>query len=82
MSSFPCNFLGKIGLIIGWCPLGLAHPLWEILDPTLEVAKINFLLLPLDRYLFNVVSGDRYLSRGSKQNELSITITGNVTVHR
>ena len=29
--------------------------------------------------MFSVVSGNRYLPRGSKENILSITITGNVT---
>ena len=33
----------------------------------------------LDRYLFKVVSGNRYLPRG-KENILSITITMNVTM--
>ena len=46
-----------------------------------EVAKIEFLLL-LYRYLFSVVSGDRYLPRGSKENVLSVTISRNVTVSR
>ena len=35
-------------------------------------SKINFLLLPLDRFLFNVVSGDRYLCN----------ITGNAIVSK
>ena len=47
-----------------------------------EVAKMNFLLLCLDRYAFSVVIGYRYLPRGSKENVLSITITGNVTMSR
>ena len=47
-----------------------------------EVAKIKFLLLPLDRYLFTVVSGDRYPPRGSKENVLSVTIIENMTVSR
>ena len=45
-----------------------------------EVIKMNFLPLCLDRYLFSVVSGNRYLFRGSKENVLSITITGNITM--
>ena len=44
-----------------------------------KVTKMKFLLLCLDRYLFNVVSGNIYLPRCSKENVLSITITGNVT---
>ena len=44
-----------------------------------EVVKINFLLLCLDRYLFGVVIGKRYLPRGSKENVFSITIIGSVT---
>ena len=44
------------------------------------VVKMNFLLLPLDRYLFSVVSGNRYLSRGSKENMLSITNNSNYTI--
>ena len=44
--------------------------------------KMNFLLLCLDRYLFILVTGNRYLCRGSVENVLSITITGNVTMSR
>ena len=47
-----------------------------------EVVKLKFLLLGLDRYLFSVVRGNRYLPRGSEENALSITITGNVTMSR
>ena len=47
-----------------------------------EVVKMKFLLLCLDRYLFTVVNGNRYLSRGSKENALSTTITGNITMFR
>ena len=47
-----------------------------------EVVKMNFLLLCRDRYLFRVVSGNRYLPRGSNENVLSTTITGNVTMSR
>ena len=46
-----------------------------------EVVKISFLLC-LDRYLSSVVCGNRYLPRGSKENVLSIPITGNVTMSR
>ena len=45
-------------------------------------SKNDFLLLCLDMYLFSVVSGYRYLPRGSKENVLSITITRNVTMSR
>ena len=41
---------------------------------------MKFLLLCLDKYLFIVVSSNRYLSRGSKENALSTSITGNVTI--
>ena len=40
-----------------------------------EVVKIKLLELSLDRYLLSVVSGNRYLLRGSKQNVRS-TIFG------
>ena len=36
----------------------------------------------MDRYLFCVVSGNRYLPRGSKENVLSATNTGNITMSR
>ena len=42
---------------------------------------MKIVLLHLDRYLFSVNSANRYLSRGSKGNILSITIT-DVTVSR
>ena len=45
-----------------------------------EVVKMNFLLLCLNRYSFSVVSANRYLPRSSKENVLSTTITGNVTM--
>ena len=32
------------------------------------VVKIKFQFLPLDRYLISVVSGDRCLARGNKEN--------------
>ena len=46
-----------------------------------DVVKMRSLLLCLDRYQFSVVSGNRYLPRGSK-NVVPITITGNVTLCR
>ena len=36
--------------------------------------------LSLVWYLFNVVSGNRYLTRGSSGNALTVTTTGNVFV--
>ena len=47
-----------------------------------EAGKQNFLLLHLDRYLFSVANGNRYLPRGSEENVLSITIARNVSVSR
>ena len=47
-----------------------------------EVVKMKFQLLCRDRYLFSVVSGNRYLPRGCKENVLSTTITGDVTMSR
>ena len=47
-----------------------------------EVVKMNILLLCLDRYLFSVVSVNRYLLRDSKDNVLLTTITGTVTMSR
>ena len=47
-----------------------------------EVVKISILLLFLDRYLFIVVSGNRYLPRGSKEIVLSTIITMNITMSR
>ena len=46
------------------------------------VVKKNFPLLSVDWYLFRVVSGNRYLPRGSKENAFYITNTGNVAVSR
>ena len=37
-------------------------------------SKMKFLLLCLDRYLVSMVSCNRYLPRGSKENVLSTTI--------
>ena len=48
----------------------------------LENLRPKFLLLCLDRYLFSVVSDNRYLPRFSRENVLSITITGDVTMSR
>ena len=47
-----------------------------------SVVKKNFRLLSVDWYLFRVVSGNRYLPRGSNENALYITCTGNVSVSR
>ena len=47
-----------------------------------EVVKMNFSLPCLDWYVFSVVSGNIYLPRGSKENVLSTTIIGNVTMSR
>ena len=46
------------------------------------VVKKNFPLLPVDWYVFRVVTGNRYLPRGSNENALFITSTGNVSVSR
>ena len=46
------------------------------------VVKENFPLLPVDWYLFSVVTGNRYLPRSSNENALFITSTGNVSVSR
>ena len=43
---------------------------------------MKFLLLPLHRYLFSLVSDNKYQPRVRKENALSITNTGNVTVSR
>ena len=47
-----------------------------------EVVNMKFLLLCLDRYLFSVVSGNRCLPRGIKENVLSTTFTRNITMSR
>ena len=47
-----------------------------------EVVKMKYLIIFLERYLLNVVIGNRYQPRGSKENVLSNTITGNVTMAR
>ena len=46
------------------------------------VVKKNFPLLPVDWYLFQVVTGNRYLPRSSTDKALFITSTGNVSVSR
>ena len=60
--------------------------LYLTIDTFLDVVvKKNFPLMPLlsiGWYLFRVVSGNRYLSRGSNENTLCITSTGNVYVTR
>ena len=42
----------------------------------------NTFSITTSEYLFSMVSGDRYLARGSKGNILCVTITGTVTVSR
>ena len=46
------------------------------------VIKNNFPLLPVDWYLFRVVTANRYLPTGSNDNVLFITSTGNVFASR
>ena len=46
------------------------------------VVKKNFSLLLVDWYLFRVVTGNRYLPRGSNEKALFITSSGNVSVNR
>ena len=46
------------------------------------VVKKNFPLIPVDWFLFQVVTGNRYLPRGSNENALFIISTGNVSVSR
>ena len=54
-----------------------------IIDTFLNVVvKKKFPLLSLGWYLFSVVSGNRYLPRGSNGNALCITSTGNIFVTR
>ena len=47
-----------------------------------EVGKKKYLLLHLDGYLFSMAHDNEYLPRGSKENALSITVAGNVSVSR
>ena len=57
--------------------------LYLIIDTFLDIVlKSNFPLLSVGWYLFRVVSGNRYLPRGSNENTLCITSTGNVSVAR
>ena len=46
------------------------------------VVEKNFPLLSVGWYLFRMMSGNRYLPRGSNENALYITNTGNVFVAR
>ena len=46
------------------------------------VVKKDFTLLSVGWYLIKVVSTNRYLPRGSNENKLCITSTGNVFVTR
>ena len=53
------------------------------IDTLLDVVvKKNFPQLSVGWYLFRVVSGNRNLPRGSNENRLYITSTGNVFVAR
>ena len=59
----------------------------DILDLTIVtfldvVIKRNFPELPVDWYLFPVMSDKRYLPRSSNDNALYISSTGNVYVSR
>ena len=65
---------------IGMITRNTSHLIIVILSD--EVVEMLLLLLCLDRYLFSVNSGKRYLPKGSKQNVLSTTITENVTMSR
>ena len=57
--------------------------LYLTIDTFLDlVVKTNFPLLSVGWCLFRVVSGNRYLSRGSNENILCVTSTGNVSVAR
>ena len=56
-------------------------PYLLILIFSYEVVRLNFLLLRLDRYLFSLGSGNRYIPRGTKEEKgISINITGNGTI--
>ena len=59
----------------------MAVPPAQFID-FIHLAKMKFLFLPLDRYLFRVASDNRYLPSGSKENVLSMTVIGYVTVYR
>ena len=57
--------------------------LYLTIDTFLDiVVNSNFPLLSVGWYLFRVVRGNRYLPRGSNENKLCITSTGNVYVAR
>ena len=57
--------------------------LYLTIDSFLDiVVKSNFPLLSIGWYLFRLVSCNRYLLRGSNENTLCITSTGNVSVAR
>ena len=57
------------------------HILYLTIDTFLDiVVKSNFALLSAVWYLFRVVSGNRYLPKGSYENTLCITSTGNISV--
>ena len=60
---------------------------WIVTRDTIDIfpdkgGKKNFLLPHLGGHLFCVAHGNRYLPRSSKENVLSITIAGNVSVTR
>ena len=59
---------------IGMVTRNISHLVIVIISD--EVVKMNILLLHLDRHLFSVVRGNRYLPRDGKENVLSTTITG------
>ena len=52
--------------------------LYLTIDTFLDIVPLLFAVW----YLFRVVSGNRYLPRGSNENTLCITSTGNVFVAR
>ena len=57
--------------------------LYLTIDTLLDIiVKSNFPLLYAGWYLFKVVSGNRYLPRGSNENMLCTTSTGNASVAR
>ena len=47
-----------------------------------EVVKKNFPLLSVSWYLFQVMTGNRWVPRGSNENTLFITSIGNESVSR
>ena len=52
--------------------------LYMTIETFLDVVNKKFLRLSLGWYLFRVMSGNRYLPRGSNENTLYSTSTGNV----